>query len=676
MENKDNPDGKKPSGALPFRPWDTHTRRQMNISNESGSGSQPSTSTAAKTSSPVAITARYRAAWPVLRPLPLCISRKPFPAGVNPSPMTFLRQVIEILKRYQVYSNETKVDFVMREQQGLPNTAVPTLLIIAPWSQSVQGTWKSVTEAIAKRTTPGTGVHVEMIAPELSSTVYYSPVRNQPKLSQSWDKIRAHFFQKLEQSEATKGKMTAIALFRYGLSSHRNTNPITIYISVNYSSDETKWQRVISLIEVAIRLLDPAWKGVHVHIEHNEGMQTAFTIPELEGTASEIRMKMKENNMRIRGDYSVPVNLGDDISMAGYLIRSDDKKKPCSNGTLGCYIWIKTKSNPKWVKYALTNYHVIRPGIGGFVLIEVNGRSVQDSPKKRSDLWRTDLTGWKPGCVLKIFSVESPGRNKHAYTIWAIEDEIKQISATQAKLLESAENAKELEEAKDRNKKLEDGKEALIREKDAKLEFFEKGKHTLGQLYAASGFTRRSEENFRLDWALIQVKKAREGSNRLPGEEEWEQAIPELGLRPYATFDKPLKQQKNSLLPLPQPKGGSTLPYTETLYKKGSRTGVTKGSFYDLKASCQLKDDDHVSPRPSNEFIFMSDSAKDVFAAPGDSGSIAYDSTGAVLGLLHRGHQPNGTNDEPYAYVTPIELIFKDIKEFLNDDAEIRIVEE
>ncbi|KAF5585057.1 hypothetical protein FPANT_7638 [Fusarium pseudoanthophilum] len=161
-------------------------------------------------------------------------------------------------------------------------------------------------------------VDYEAPAPALG----YSPVQDQPKLSQSWDKIRAHVYEKFEQFEATKGKMTTIAsvirpssfsakckilgdcvgdeyiasmcllvsftfvawglkpllkpeVYRrqQSLCSATAYQPIyrtsiTIYISLNYSSDQTKWESVIVSIELSIGLVDPAWKGVQVHIEH------------------------------------------------------------------------------------------------------------------------------------------------------------------------------------------------------------------------------------------------------------------------------------------------------------------------------------------------------------------------------------------------------------------------
>ncbi|KAF5232125.1 hypothetical protein FANTH_13122 [Fusarium anthophilum] len=109
----------------------TPTRRQLNISNESGASAGHSTTTSNKNPS-VAISARYRCAWPTLRPLPLQWSRTKFPAHVNPDPSIFENGVYEILKRHNIDSGETTVELYMREQQGFPITALPTLLVISP----------------------------------------------------------------------------------------------------------------------------------------------------------------------------------------------------------------------------------------------------------------------------------------------------------------------------------------------------------------------------------------------------------------------------------------------------------------------------------------------------------------------------------------------------------------
>jgi hypothetical protein len=173
MENKDNEGPKRPSDKVPFNPWATPTRRQQNISNESGASAGHSITISTK-NPPIPISAKYRCAWPTLRPLPLQLSRTKFPARVNPSPSIFLKDVDQILKRHEVIS-ETRVEFEMREQQGFPGTALPTLLVMSPWSERVRGVWKAVTEDIAKTISPGLGIQVEMIAPELYEHIFYHP---------------------------------------------------------------------------------------------------------------------------------------------------------------------------------------------------------------------------------------------------------------------------------------------------------------------------------------------------------------------------------------------------------------------------------------------------------------------------------------------------------------------
>ncbi|KAF5568934.1 hypothetical protein FPHYL_2501 [Fusarium phyllophilum] len=150
MEIKDDEAPKRPPAKVPFNPWATPTRRHLNISNENGASAGHSTTISTK-NPPVPISAKYRCAWPTIRPLPLRWPRTTFPASVNPSPSIFLRDVDEILERHNVNSD----------------TALPTLLIISPWSERLRGIWESITEAIAKSTSPGTEIQVEMIAPEL-----------------------------------------------------------------------------------------------------------------------------------------------------------------------------------------------------------------------------------------------------------------------------------------------------------------------------------------------------------------------------------------------------------------------------------------------------------------------------------------------------------------------------
>lgn len=114
---------------------------------------------------------------------------------------------------------------------------------------------------------PPLGVCVEMIAPQLTRRKYMGGVMDNPKLESDWDEIRDKVFSILESFPQTKGQMTCIALFRLGYSPNRNENPITVYVSVDYDSDETAWPQVIRAIQT---FLDSLEHNLVVHIEHDD----------------------------------------------------------------------------------------------------------------------------------------------------------------------------------------------------------------------------------------------------------------------------------------------------------------------------------------------------------------------------------------------------------------------
>ncbi|KAF5243254.1 hypothetical protein FANTH_8263 [Fusarium anthophilum] len=204
---------------------------------------------------------------------------------------------------------------------------------------------------------------------------------------------------------------------------------------------------------------------------------------------------------------------------------------------------------------------------------------------------------------------------------------------------------------------------------------------------AAADIYNAGESNFAL--CLLQMAGAMQGDSMLhQGFDEWREHARELIEKPFFTYGKSLKQQKTSLFPHPETQGGGGLPYVGTLHeqasaaeptngrlhKRGSSTDVTAGVLDQHKAACIIKDDKHVSgDNPSNEDLFISDTVK-LFSARGDSGPIVYDFKGGVVGLLHRGQIPTNS-EKPFPTITPIELVFEDIKSFLEDEAEIRIAE-
>lgn len=75
--------------------------------------------------------------------------------------------------------------------------------------------------------------------------------------------------------------------------------------------------------------------------------------------------------------------------------------------------------------------------------------------------------------------------------------------------------------------------------------------------------------------------------------------------------------------------------------------------------------------------VLMDSDGRLKFCAPGDSGSVVFDSDGGVLGLFFRGSKPLNSADDGYGLVTPIELVFQDIIAFSKGGiTEIRVAED
>ncbi|KAH7269118.1 uncharacterized protein BKA55DRAFT_587937 [Fusarium redolens] len=118
-------------------------------------------------------------------------------------------------------------------------------------------------------------IHVEITAPEHEQTMYYAAPKD-PSLSRTWDFVRPTVHDCLQSFQATRGRMTTtITLFRYGVLPDLRDNPLTIYISVDFGPDETRWYEVISDIKNMLQGV-AGWNQVQVHMENNEGMQSSF----------------------------------------------------------------------------------------------------------------------------------------------------------------------------------------------------------------------------------------------------------------------------------------------------------------------------------------------------------------------------------------------------------------
>jgi hypothetical protein len=574
---------------------------------------------------------------------------------------TIYKEVHSVLRARKLGTPDTIVDIQMREQPDAPETARPTILVITPWIfgkdkdtirvEAVQYISKMSTKLIRDAGDKETELHVEIIAPELSTRIYFAPVRNEPQLFQQWDNLRSMVSRRLDAHSSTRGRMTLIALLRYGLNYVPSHNPITIYISVNYESEEEHWQSVID--DIQSNMSKFGYPDLPVHIEHNVGFQVGdFELLPPKGDRLKILRKMSAGNLRIDGEYKTKVDLGDPIGAGRYVDEGKDKGSPLF-GTFGCYIEIKKKGSSVWEKYGLTNYHVVRPTFTGFKLhINNKGNTKIASPEVRSNLYRVDNDGFKPSSMIPSVSFEYPPRMKHNFTVWAINDEISEVEKDQALAL-SYGTAQQQKATSDR---LEAKKKDLVEEKVAKLAHFNKGLHTIGKLYAASGFRERTNDQGRLDWALVNINKSRVGSNRLPGEKTWKK----WGVHaPLLTYDQPLGQQTMSISPNPP----ADMKRTVRGWKLGATTGATAGEFHEIKFQVDIADDRHLSVPTSTEIAFQSsDPSIGPFSSRGDCGSVVYDKFGGVVGLLFRGQVLNTAQSTCLIYITPIEHVFSSIK--------------
>lgn len=611
-------------------------------------------------------TARYRAAWPKLRRTPLELSADAkLPLFIQPFVQQIKQQARSILESHQVTDDEESdgwvdINLANVETVGDPQTRIPTLMVCASWTKENQASWVKAVHDIGvylhKVSVAGNFDHgliqIDIIAPNLTQTIYYGPVSD--KRYNSWDTIKKLVCQRLESFEATKGHTTLIGLFHYGRSICIPDNPVTVYIAVDFESDETQWLGVIADIERNIH--SRGWTGVQVHMEHNVGMNHSFPLLTPEGNKAAIRKDGVAMNKRIEGDYQQLVNLGADFGPAAYIKRTDNVDMNPGAATLGCYVELKTERNPDWTKYALTNYHAVRPAFAGYCRKPGVSGSELNEPRQNSDLRKVDQYGFSPISKVPSIALESPSRAKHNFIIWAIDENITRLTNDNVRLeaQRRAGNNDQLQSSIDENKRrIQEAKN----EKQKKVEFFNNGKHMLGKVFAASGFFRRTPGNMRLDWALISVDVNRQGSNRLPARDVWDRKYLDDIPTPYGSLGSILKDQSTTIGP------GNP----EHVWKVGATTGPTTATYNNHTVECRLSDDSYLKNDIKNylstEYIFQShDGVK--FCAPGDSGSAVWDENGGIVGLFFRGHSINKSFDDGFGLVTPIELVFEDIKQF------------
>ncbi|KAG7289584.1 hypothetical protein NEMBOFW57_005955 [Staphylotrichum longicolle] len=535
----------------------------------------------------------------------------------------------------------------------------PTILTVAAWDESSPPVWERVvTEAkqFVDATALASGqlghldVAVEMIADELWLPKYMSVIPNEeltPSLAHAWDDIRDKVWHTLDAYPQTKGRVTSISLFRLGFSEHMDSNPLTVYVSVDYESEEARWPPVADEIQ---RYLDTSPYNLRVHIEHDSSeWYPKYELLVKNLTPGQIKER-HEHAYKFNQRHTMTVDLGDDIGAAGHLTASDGGKfMPCV-GTLGCWVEIRTVSKRTWTRYALTTYHNIRPALAGFQISVDSVGATPATPVKDSDLWKADVNGIYPSSHFAnpIKEVEHPTRAQHWFAVGIYNREI----------------ARNPPPFRDK------AKEELARI----TAFFDEGNQRLGTIFAASGLGRRSPSRGRMDWALIKPLSSppRIGKNTLPTLDEWT-ATDSTSWPADAVCGSSLRHPSRE-------EGLRSTPNGAAVFKLGSASGPTSGVFSELKAGVAFRDDARLGAvlgqEKRSEFMYVEDPALRWFSKRGDAGSVVFDEEGRALGLLLGGHRPQQAANQ-CIYVTSIEDVFEDIKQFSKGGIiDIRIAED
>jgi hypothetical protein len=491
-----------------------------------------------------------------------------------------------------------------------------------------------------------------VICKDLVREKYLSPLDDDemyPQILAAWPELKAGIHHILESSPATVNCMTCIALFKLGFDWLFH-NPKTVYISLSHDSSETGWPPVLAEIQ---SLLDGYGFNLHAHIEHNCPSPLA-DFPLLLGTktitAAEVTEKMDHFNMVLPPHLETKVNAGADIGASTYVSKvknppsGDSEEANPMVGTLGCWLDIKVRDRG-WRTVGLTNYHVVRPCLPGYQIIDTSKGLSSGPVKQDTALWNADREGLKTSGTKQRVQVESPTRAKLNFSVRLNRDEVKKKVRLQQGELGQRSNVHT----------------TRITEMEAQekgwLAFFTNEKHILGSVCFASGYLERTSQGGRLDWALIApAEDSRVGQNLLPSMEQWRNGS--------YVMDYP--SCIGGRITSPRQGTGSIyhMKKDDLVYKVGASTKCTIGKFEALKADYGIKEERYMQ-RPeelykSTEFMFIGAQGQP-FGRRGDSGSIVWDTNGYAVGLLFRGQSP-GQSRGWFVYVTPIEDVLASIK--------------
>ena len=183
--------------------------------------------------------------------------------------------------------------------------------------------------------------------------------------------------------------------------------------------------------------------------------------------------------------------------------------------------------------------------------------------------------------------------------------------------------------------------------------FYAGGNHKFGTVYAASGCTRRTPSNGRLDWALVKpLDDTRIGRN---------------------TYTRPLENSGRKCRfhtpcctdfwrTLQQPCPNNKPSHDQRLFVRGAFSGETIGQLSLAKANLTLGD----GQPHSEELVFLRSHTSSCYGrllvGEGDAGAVVSDQNRRAMGMLLGQKLSPLIPFHAYGFMTPIEDVFNDIK--------------
>ncbi|KAK2770476.1 hypothetical protein FQN53_005535 [Emmonsiellopsis sp. PD_33] len=556
----------------------------------------------------------FRAGGPNLCVLPChtLVMEESHPASViwSTDP-TFPKTISEILRKHRVEA--TSIGLFMRKSE-VPHfsSEAPrsTVLIGANKTKQDDGWVQACIEIrgyLLRRQLPD--VNVEIIDKRAVEEIFTFSVLPSDPIVPLWSEVCSRIMDFIGRQG-----WVALECFRRGTSYEASENPVTVILTVPYESEKD-------------------WKPVREQIVH---ILTQMKLPDV--AVSIIHGEI----FRASGDNLavLPSNAWETEAQCGMSIGPLGSHE--TGSTLGAFIELLNPKN-EWKRLALTCFHCIFED-------RTNDPTLSPSDRTIFRGWRAN--GIRPGDpnARTYLEMSQPSLRDHESHVKREDQRIDALNRQIEKVKNQIKDGdfvipSELENHKLRVAKLEDVK----KEKDRVEKFISLGQHNLGHVFTAPGFrTTQGKLPSQLDWALIRVKKARNGINKIP---------PSGSVGPF----------ENRRLRYP-----SVPNADEPLYKIGRTTGFKEGKYSILKSvllpSGHLDAQQNPIEKETYEHVITGVTTK--FSQPGDSGAVIFDQFCNFIGLLFAGSfETNAT------YFTPAETLFEDIKK-MTGALDVRIPED